>query len=128
MPRCLRHIRVGAGEEQSPVAVMRARRPHLLAVDDPLVAVAHRSSAQTGEVGAGAGLGEQLAPDLVAVQHRRQEPLLLLVAPPRDDRRARHPDADREHTDRDVEARLLLVEDALLPAGPAPAARTPWAT
>ena len=87
----LRHVDVAAGEQQAPVAVVRARRPHLLAVDDPLVAVALGPRAQAGEVGAGAGLGEQLAPDLAAASIYGQEALLLLVGALRHDRRAHHP-------------------------------------
>ena len=37
-----------------------------------LVAVALGSRAQAGEVGAGVGLAPELAPDLVAAEHRRQ--------------------------------------------------------
>ena len=48
------------------------RGPHLLAVDDPLVAVAHARVRQAGDVGAGAGLAEQLAPDLLAGEQRAQ--------------------------------------------------------
>ena len=72
MPRCFGLIGVGAGEQDAPVAEVGAGRPHLLPVDDPLVAVAHGTGRQPREVGAGAGLAEQLAPDLVAAQHRRQ--------------------------------------------------------
>ena len=45
---------------------VRERGPHLLAVDDPLVAVADRARRQAGDVGARAGLAEHLAPDLFA--------------------------------------------------------------
>ena len=38
----LRHVGVGAGQQHAEVGDLRARRPHLLAVDDPLVAVADR--------------------------------------------------------------------------------------
>ena len=41
------------------------------------------------------GLGEELAPDLVAVQHRPEVALLLLLGAVGDDRRAEHADADR---------------------------------
>ena len=56
------------------------RRPDLLAVDHPLVAVAHGPGAEGGEVGAGAGLAEELAPDLLAGEQREQVALLLLLA------------------------------------------------
>ncbi len=112
----LRRVGVAAGEQQAPVAVVRARRPHLLAVDSPLLAVELGACAQSGEVGARARFGEELAPHVVAAQHRGQEALLLFGRTPRDDRRAGHRDTDREHTGRDVVVRLLLVEDPRLPA------------
>ena len=42
MPCVLGHVGVGAGHEHRPARLVRLRRPHLLAVDHPLVAVAHR--------------------------------------------------------------------------------------
>ena len=123
MPLCFGASRSLPREEDSPVAVVRARCPDLLAVDDPLLAVLLGARAQPGEVRARARFGEQLAPDLVAAQHRGQESFLLLGRAPRDDRRAGHRDADREHAGRDVVVRLLFVEDALLPTRPAASAR-----
>ena len=43
----------------------------------------------------GRGLGEQLAPDLVAVEHRPEVARLLLLGAVGDDRRPEHADADR---------------------------------
>ncbi len=122
MPLCLGESRSVRASSRSPVAVMRARGPHLLPVHDPRLAVGDRPRPQTREIGTGAGLGEQLAPHVLAAQHRAEKALLLLVGAPRDDRRAGHRDADREHTGRDVEPGLLLVEDPLLPAGATAAA------
>ena len=65
----------------------RERRPHLLAVDDPLVAVAHGAGADVREVGAGAGLAEQLAPDLFAGADRREPTRALLGRRNREQRR-----------------------------------------
>ena len=48
-----------------PSGELRVAGPHLLAVDDEVVAVALGLAAQRGEVGAGVGLGEELAPDLL---------------------------------------------------------------
>ncbi len=62
----LRGVEVGAGEQDGPVGRPGAGVPHLLAVDHPLVAVAHGAGAQRREVGAGAGLAVELAPDLLA--------------------------------------------------------------
>ena len=48
----LRRVAVGAGEHEAPVAPVRQRRPHLLAVDHPLVAVdaASGSGLHVGQV------------------------------------------------------------------------------
>ena len=64
--------------------------PHLLAVDDPVVAVADRAGGQRRQVGAGARLAEQLAPDLLAGPQRPQEAPALLVGAEREDRRRGH--------------------------------------
>ena len=63
----LLHLGVGAHQREDPVAVLAERGPRLLAVDDPVVAVAHGRRAEAGEVGAGVGLGEALRPPDVEV-------------------------------------------------------------
>ncbi len=50
------------GDEHAVVGGLAQRGPHLLAVHDPLVTVAFGTGGQAGEVRAGAGLAEQLAP------------------------------------------------------------------
>ena len=45
----------GTFRSVTEVGEVRIRVPHLLAVHHPLVAVAHRAGAETGEVGPGAG-------------------------------------------------------------------------
>ena len=50
---------------------------------------------EAGEVRPGAGLREQLAPDLLAREQRAEVALLLIVAAPHGDRRAAHAVADR---------------------------------
>src|SRR5437899_2816507 len=57
----LRRVPVGSSEEQAEFRVVRARVPDLLAIDDPLVAVARCPRGQAGEMGAAAGLPEQAA-------------------------------------------------------------------
>ena len=59
-------IGVGAGDEHAEVGDLAARGPHLLAGDDPLLAVLDGAGLQAGEVGPGAGLAEELAPGLLA--------------------------------------------------------------
>ena len=63
----LGRVRVGAGEQEAVVGVVALGGPHLLAVDDPLVAVEHGRRLQAGQVGARVGLAEALAP-----AHRRR--------------------------------------------------------
>src|ERR1041384_1099108 len=70
------------------VLEMRARGPHLLAVDQEMVALVHGPGAQAGKVGAGARLGIALAPDLVAAEDLWQIALLLLLGAPVDQGRA----------------------------------------
>src|SRR5262245_17618049 len=116
-PLVLGRVRVGPGEQDAELAVVRARAPDLLAVHHPLVAVAHGTGPQPGEVGAGSGLAEQLAPHFLTAQQRGQVPQVLSVGPVRDQRRSDHPDADGERARLDVEARLLLGERACLGRG-----------
>ncbi len=87
---------IGAGDDLADVGVLRPRRPHLLAVEHPLVAVALGSRLQAGEVAPGAGLGEQLAGDDVAAPQRPQVALLRRHRGVSEDRRGDHPEADEE--------------------------------
>jgi hypothetical protein len=50
------------GDQHPQVGGLAERGPHLLTVDDPLVTVELRLGGETGQVGAGTGLAEQLAP------------------------------------------------------------------
>ena len=90
----LGHLWIGAHDEQAPLGDVGQRRPHLLAVDDPLVAVLHAARRQAREVGPRARLAEELAPDLLAGEQRPQARLLRL-GPPLHDGRAAHAVADR---------------------------------
>ena len=92
----LRNVGVRAGDEQPVVAVVRARRPHLLAVHHPLVAVAFRPRLQAGDVGPRAGLREQLAPHRVGPQESGQIRSLLRVGAELQQRRRAHPQPDHE--------------------------------
>ena len=75
----LRAFAVSARQARGEVAVVRARRPHLLAVEHPRVAVADGARLHAREVGTGARFAEQLAPHVVAAQQRRDQRVLLLV-------------------------------------------------
>ena len=104
----LRHVGVGAGEEQAPVGDVGVARPDLVAVDHVLVAVARRGRAQRREVGAGVGLAEALAPALAPADQAGQEPVLDRVAAVRRD--ALHEVAEARPRRR-ARGRELVVED-----------------
>src|SRR5215207_4634723 len=113
---------VGAGQDEDPVGVLPERRPGLLAGDDVIVAVALRRRLERGEVGAGAGLGEALAPPVVEIGDARQEAALLRLRAEGDDHRPDHADAERQRRGRRRLLHLVL-EDVLphrVPAGAAP--------
>ena len=61
-----------AGQQEAPLRHGGVGRPDLLAADQPAVAVAPGRGSQRGEVGAGLGLGEALAPDHLAARDGRQ--------------------------------------------------------
>src|SRR5205814_8872415 len=77
-----------------PVGQMTGRGPDLLAVDDPFVAVLHRTGAEVAEVGPGVGFRVALAPLVLSGEDPRQVVLLLLLGAPLDDRVADHLDAE----------------------------------
>ena len=64
-------VGVGAADDLADVGVLRAGRPHLLAGDAPLVAVALGAGLEAGQVRARTRLGEQLAADDVTTVHLR---------------------------------------------------------
>ena len=105
--------RIGAGQQDAEVRDVRVGRPHLLAVEDEAVSVEPRCRAHAREVGAGARLGEALAPDLVRGEKGLQVARLLLVAAVGHDRRPRHPQADHADVRRRLGAGLLLEVDRL---------------
>ena len=93
-PLVLRRLRVRARDEHAPLRVLRAARPDLLPGDPPAVAVGHRAGLERREVGARVGLGEALAPDLLAGEDRAEEAVLLLVGAPDHQRRPAEQDAE----------------------------------
>ena len=92
--RMLRRGRIGARQHDAPFREMGVAGPHLLPVDDVVVAVALGRGAQRRQVGARTGLAEQLAPELLARQQRPQPPFLLFRRPGVEQRRPGPPDAD----------------------------------
>ncbi len=109
-----RRAGLGAGDHEDPVGLLRPRRPHLLAVDDPFAVVEHRLGADGGEVGAGARLGVALAPQLVDRADLGEEARLLLVGAELDQRRTEQLLAEVVDRLGRVGAGVLLVEDRLL--------------
>ena len=69
-----------SADEDAVVGDVRERRPDLLAVDEEVVALVLDARPHGGEVGAGARLGEALAPDLLGREDLREVALLLLLA------------------------------------------------
>ena len=113
MPYCGFAEGVGADQAEYPVGMLRERGPGLVAVDDVMVAVAHRLGAEGSEVGAGAGLGIALAPPVLARENPRQKLLLLRLIAERIDDGTDHGDAERQRRHR-AGARGLLFEDETL--------------
>ncbi len=89
-PLCLAHLGVGARDEHAPLRVLRAAGPHLLPGHHPFLAVLDRARLQRREIRAGVGLGEALAPDLLArrgsaagsAPSARRVPHTISVGPP----------------------------------------------
>jgi hypothetical protein len=76
---------VGVAQHRDQVGGAAVRQPHLLAVDDEILAIGHRARADGGDVGAEAGLGHGEGAAHVAGRHPGQEVgLLLLRAVPGD--------------------------------------------
>ncbi len=60
----LGHTGIGTGQQHAQIRGLATRGPHLLSIDDPLVAVPHRPRLQAGEVGPCLRFAEELAPAL----------------------------------------------------------------
>src|SRR6266436_8632719 len=101
---------------------MRARGPHLLSVDDKMVAMVDRTSAQARQIATGVGLGKALTPQFVGAKDARQVAPLLLVAAPVNEARTQQVEGARRWQNRGAGTDILLVEDDLLhEIGAAPA-------
>src|SRR3984893_17382344 len=89
--------------------LVRAGGPHLLPVDDPLIAAELGSRHRTGHVGAAAWFAEQLAPDILAGQNAQEELLLLQIGAVRENGRGGEgANADLGDADRTDALELLL--------------------
>ena len=92
---------------------MRAGGPDFLAVDDPVVPVTFGAGAQAGDVRAGRGFGEQLAPNFLALQGGGDVTLKLFWLGIGHHGGDAHAEADFEHAARHGVGFLLLVVDDL---------------
>ena len=59
--RVLGHVRVGSRDQDRHLRVLGAGRPHLLPIDNPVVAVAYRAGGERREIRSRARFAEQLA-------------------------------------------------------------------
>src|SRR5260370_465335 len=117
----LRHIGIGARDQEAIIRVMRARGPDFLAVDDPVFALLLRARAQAGDIGSASRLREQLAPDLFAGSELRQIVTFVLLAAIGHYGRAAHAFADLERLRQlAVYAFFLLPDHPLDRRGPPP--------
>src|SRR4051794_18969923 len=96
------------------MADMGERRPHLLTVDDPLVAVEDCARLHVGEIAARVGFAVALAPPLCAVEDSWEEAGALRVGAELDQRRPEEVLAHVVHTRRCLRPRVLLGPDDLL--------------
>src|SRR4029077_7373888 len=90
----LRHVRIGARHQDRHPSVVGGRGPHLLPVDDPVVAVAHRAGGERREIRSCAGFAEQLAVYVLTGIQGPKELSLLFLGADRDDGRCGHTGAD----------------------------------
>ena len=107
------------GEQEAVVRPVRVRGPHLLAGDHEVVPVEDGARGQIGEIAAGIGLGEALAPDLVGVEDGLEPALLLRGGAVHHEGRRHHAEADGVHAGRGPGRDQLLGEDELLDEGDA---------
>ena len=117
--RLLDDIGISAREQHAVVGELRIGRPDLLAVDDPVIAVAHSLGGEACEVRSGTGLAEQLAAQHVGAQKSCGKTLALLRGPEDTDSGTHKSggDADDLRGWRHVEGALLLGEGHAVDAG-----------
>ena len=110
-----------ACQQNHPLGEGREAGPHLVPVEDPVVAVADRRGLRAGEIAARSGLGESLAPDLVGGEQRLQVLLLLFLGAVVQNRRRGHAEADDVDQERSAGTAELLAGDSLEALVPASA-------
>src|SRR5438876_1156830 len=118
----LRRLGLGAAEEEAPVGDVGVAGPHLLAVHDEAAAPALAARAQRPQVGAGAGLGEALAPEVLAREQPGEEAPALRLGAVAEDGRADQVDVGAGGRPRRAHAIERLLQEPALDDGRAPAA------
>ena len=103
-------VGVGLRDEHDHVGAVAVGDVGLRAVDDVVVAVLDRARLDAGDVGAGVGLGDAEAEDLLALDRGHDPFLLLLLGAEREDRRHRHVGV---HRDAHRQAARVRVADLL---------------
>ena len=116
-PPVLGDLPVGAGQAQPPVGPPGPGRPDLRAVEDPLLAVAHRGGEGAGHVRPAARLGEELHPELLALEDGGEVALLLLLGAEVEQHRGARRHRRRLDAGRVLAAPELLVEGPLVRRG-----------
>ena len=127
-PCVLGHRRIGPRDEFAPAGELRARAPHLLAADYPVVSVSLRTGRQARQIRACAGLGKQLAAQFLGAKEPADEPGLLLGSAEQADRRRDQVSGDREGLMpvRCGEVGLHLVEGSFMRVGKTGSAVLGW--
>ncbi len=104
---------IGSGKQDAELRVLRPRRPDFLTVHHPLVAITHRSGAQTRQIAATLGLGEQLTPERFTRQHVEEVGLLLSIGSGSEQCGTCPPDTDRVVRPSHVRATQFIVHHQL---------------
>ena len=107
----LGEVGVGAERSAADVGDLRAGRPYLLSVQDPLAVVTLGLRLHAGQVGPGARLAEELAEDLVVSKHLWDPMLLLLLGAVGEQRRDEEAEAEAVHGRDGVRSGLAVVGD-----------------
>jgi hypothetical protein len=80
-PGVLLGVGIRARQQACVPRALRAARPDLLTVDDPLVAIEHGPGRERRQVGSAARFAEQLTPLRLTGEDLRQVVVLLVLAP-----------------------------------------------
>ena len=89
---------VGASPDDRHVGDRAVGDPHLLSVQDPVVAVTPRAGTHRAGIRSGVGLGQTEAPERLPSGHRREPMLLLLLRAPAVNRKHRERALHRHQT------------------------------